>query len=75
MVEIPFLNGPFRQLKGFWQFEVLEEGGDCRVWLNLEFKFSSCWLALKFGLLFNQIATILVDAFCKRADIIYRKNL
>ncbi|WP_100623195.1 type II toxin-antitoxin system RatA family toxin [Candidatus Coxiella mudrowiae] len=73
MVEIRLVNGPFRQLEGFWQFKALERGG-CRVLLDLEFEFSSRWLALMFGPLFNQVATMLVDAFCKRADIIYGKN-
>lgn len=73
MVEIRLVNGPFRQLEGFWQFEALE-GGCCRVSLDLEFEFSSRWLALMFGPLFNQVATMLVNTFCKRSDIIYGKN-
>ena len=73
MVEIRLVNGPFRQLEGFWQFEALE-GGCCRVSLDFEFEFSSRWLALIFGPLFNQVATMLVDTFCKRADIVYGKN-
>ena len=73
MVEIRLINGPFRNLEGFWQFEVLEERC-CRVSLDLKFEFSSQLLALTFGPLFNQIATMLVDIFCKRASTIYRKN-
>ncbi|MFV9988831.1 MAG: type II toxin-antitoxin system RatA family toxin [Coxiella endosymbiont of Dermacentor nuttalli] len=73
MVTICLVNGPFTQLEGFWQFEVLE-GGCCRVSLDLEFEFSSRWLSVMFGPLFNQVATMLVDIFCKRADIIYGKN-
>ena len=73
MVEIRLVDGPFRQLEGFWQFEVLKERC-CRVSLDLEFEFSSQWLALTFGPLFNQVATMLVDIFCKRAGVIYGKN-
>lgn len=74
MVKICLVNGPFRQLEGFWQFEVLK-GGRCRVSLDLEFEFSSQWLSVMFGPLFSQVATMLVDTFCKRADVIYGKNL
>lgn len=73
MIEIQLINGPFRQLEGFWRFEPLE-GDRCRVSLDLEFEFASRWLALMFGPLFNQVATLLVDAFCERADVVYEKK-
>ncbi|MFK3617573.1 type II toxin-antitoxin system RatA family toxin, partial [Coxiella burnetii] len=73
MIEIQLINGPFRQLEGFWRFEPLE-GDRCRVSLDLEFEFASRWLALMFGPLFNQVATLLVDAFCERADVVYGKK-
>lgn len=73
MVEIRLVNGPFRQLEGFWQFESLKQGY-CQVSLDLEFEFSSWWLTSMFGPLFNQVATTLVNTFCKRADVIYGKN-
>ena len=73
MIEIRLVNGPFRQLEGFWRFEPVDSN-HCRVFLNLEFEFASRWLALIFGPLFNQIATMLVDAFCGRACTVYGKN-
>jgi ribosome-associated toxin RatA of RatAB toxin-antitoxin module len=44
------------------------------VSLDLEFEFSSRLLAIMFGPLFNQVASMLVDAFCKRAEIVYGKK-
>ena len=73
MIEIQLINGPFRQLEGLWRFEPVG-GNRCRVFLDLEFDFSSRWLALIFGSLFNQVATMLVDVFCERASIIYGKK-
>lgn len=70
MIEIHLINGPFKQLRGFWQFESLGDD-QCRVSLDLEFEFASRWLVLIFGPLFNEVATMLVDSFCKRADTIY----
>lgn len=70
MIEIRLINGPFKQLNGFWQFESLGDD-QCCVSLDLEFEFASRWLALMFGPLFNEVATILIDSFCKRANTIY----
>jgi len=71
MVEIRLLDGPFRQLEGFWKFETVEQG--CRITLDLEFEFSNKLLALAFGPVFNQVAKTLVEAFSKRAEQIYGK--
>ena len=71
MIEIRLINGPFKQLRGFWQFESLVGDDQCRVSLDLEFEFASRWFALMFGPLFNEVAIMLVDSFCRRADTIY----
>lgn len=73
MIEIRLVNGPFKHLEGFWRFD-LREKDHCRVSLDLEFEFSSRLLALMFGPLFNQVASMLVDAFCKRAETVYGKK-
>jgi ribosome-associated toxin RatA of RatAB toxin-antitoxin module len=69
MIEIRLLDGPFRQLEGFWRFDA--EGEHCQITLDLEFEFSSKLLALAFGPVFNQVANSLMDAFCKRAQHVY----
>jgi len=69
MIEIKLLDGPFRQLEGFWRFEALTHG--CKVSLDLEFEFSGKLLALAFGPVFNQVANTLVEAFRKRAEVVY----
>ena len=73
MIEIRLVNGPFKHLEGFWRFEAVNDN-HCRVSLDLEFEFASRWLALMFGPIFNQVASMLVDAFCKRADAVYGKK-
>lgn len=73
MIEIRFVNGPFKRLEGFWRFEP-KESGQCLVSLDLEFEFSSRLVKLVFGPIFNQVANTLVDAFCKRADSVYSKK-
>ncbi len=69
MIEIRLLEGPFKQLEGFWRFEQHEVG--CKVSLDLEFEFSTKMLGILFGPVFNQVASTLVDVFCKRAAELY----
>lgn len=73
MIEIRLVDGPFRHLEGFWQFEALGPQ-QCRVSLDLEFDFSARLVAMMFGPLFEQIAHMLVDAFCHRAQQIYPRS-
>lgn len=73
MIEMRLVEGPFRQLEGFWRFETLGEKG-CKILLDLEFEFSNKILKLTVGPIFDQIANTLVDAFCKRAIDVYGKR-
>jgi len=73
MIEMHLVNGPFKHLHGFWQFQALDENA-CKVTLDLEYEFSNKLLALAIGPVFGQIANSLVDAFCKRAEQIYAKQ-
>lgn len=73
MIEIHLVDGPFKQLEGFWSFTSQGEHGEaCCIALDLEFEFSSHWMAIMFGPFFEQVASMLVDAFSQRADAIYR---
>jgi ribosome-associated toxin RatA of RatAB toxin-antitoxin module len=70
MIEIRLVDGPFRQLEGFWRFDAAVEQG-CQITLDLEFEFSNKLLALAFGPVFHQVANTLVEAFRKRAIEVY----
>ena len=69
-IEISLLNGPFRHLQGFWRFQALDESS-CKVSLHMEFEFSSRLLAITAGPIFSQISDSMVDAFCRRAEVVY----
>ena len=70
MMEIHLIDGPFKQLEGFWKFEV--RGDACsEVILDLEFELSNKMLAMVFGPVFQQAAGSLVEAFVVRAREIY----
>jgi ribosome-associated toxin RatA of RatAB toxin-antitoxin module len=74
MIEMRLLDGPFRHLHGFWQFNALSEAS-CKVSLDLEFEFSNKLIALAFGAVFHQAAASLVEAFIDRANQIYGKSI
>jgi ribosome-associated toxin RatA of RatAB toxin-antitoxin module len=73
MIEIRLINGPFRQLEGFWRFEPQGEES-CVIRLDLEFELANKIMGFAFGAVFNQVANSLVDAFTKRADEVYGNN-
>lgn len=70
-IGMELVDGPFRQLHGFWLFEPLKTEGACRVNLELEFEFNNAMMSLAAKPIFMQIANSLVDAFCKRATEVY----
>ena len=70
MIELRLVDGPFRQLEGFWMFEAISDH-ESRVVLDLEFEFSNRILAMMFGPVFEQVASTLVSAFTKRAAEVY----
>ena len=69
MIEIRLVDGPFEHLEGFWRFEPRGKGA--MVILDLNFEFNNKVTQLVFGGFFNQIASMLVDTFCDRADQLY----
>lgn len=70
-IDIELINGPFKKLTGFWQFDALKTENTCKVILELEFEFDNAMISLAARPIFTQIANSLVDAFCKRAVEVY----
>lgn len=69
-IQLHLKEGPFRRLEGEWRFQALSDEA-CKVFLDIEFEFSSKLIEMAFGAVFKQIADNLVDAFCKRATEVY----
>lgn len=70
-IEMSLVDGPFRNLTGRWHFKPLDDNA-CKVILTLEFEFTGSLSRMAFGSVFSQAANTMVDAFCKRADELYR---
>ena len=69
-IELELIGGPFRHLQGGWQFtEIGEEG--CKVALELEFEFENKLIDMMFGAFFEDTCNSLVDAFTKRAQVVF----
>ena len=70
-IELQLVDGPFKKLNGFWQFDALKTENACRVNLELEFQFDNAMMSIAAKPIFTQIANSLVDSFCKRAVEVY----
>ncbi len=70
-IELSLVDGPFKKLSGYWQFDTLKTENACRVNLELEFEFDSAMMSIAAKPIFTQIANSLVDSFCKRAVEVY----
>jgi len=70
-IELELVDGPFKKLTGFWQFDTLKTKNACKVNLELEFEFDNALMSIAAKPIFTQIASSLVDSFCKRAADVY----
>ncbi len=70
-IHMSLVDGPFQNLRGRWSFQGLNDNA-CKVVLSLEFEFSGSLSRMTFGPVFKQAANTMVDAFCRRADEVYR---
>lgn len=70
-IELQLVDGPFKKLSGYWQFDSLKTENACKVNLELEFEFDNALMSIAAKPIFTQIANSLVDSFCKRAVDVY----
>jgi len=69
-IEMHLIDGPFKYLKGEWQFKVLDVDA-CKIQFEVEFEVSHGILNAAIGPIFEHIASTMVDSFCERAKQIY----
>jgi ribosome-associated toxin RatA of RatAB toxin-antitoxin module len=69
-IGMTLIDGPFRHLDGGWQFRDITDDG-CEVSLELEFEFDSRIVDMMFGRFFEDTLEALVDAFTRRAAVVY----
>jgi ribosome-associated toxin RatA of RatAB toxin-antitoxin module len=73
-IDLQLVDGPFKKLSGYWQFDKLKTENACKVSLDLDFEFDSAMMSIAAKPIFTQIANSLVDSFCKHAVEVYGKR-
>ena len=69
-IDMQLVEGPFKQLRGGWEFQPLNDTA-CKVILKLEFEFSSKLVQFAFGKIFSELTASMVNAFTQRAKQVY----
>ena len=72
-IDVVYEDGPFKYLNNHWIF-IAEADGSCTVDFYVDFEFHSKLLQKMIGVVFNEAVKIMVHAFEKRADIIYKPD-
>jgi ribosome-associated toxin RatA of RatAB toxin-antitoxin module len=66
-------DGPFRHLHGEWRFVPLAPNA-CKVELVLAYEFATNLLERVVGPVFGHIANTFIDAFVRRAEVVYSRR-
>lgn len=69
VIEVKYLDGPFKYLTNIWRFEPLPDGS--RVHFFIDYEFKSRILGALMGSMFDRAFRMFAEAFEKRADEIY----
>ncbi|MNY58012.1 Persistence and stress-resistance toxin PasT [compost metagenome] len=72
-IDMTFADGPFKTFNGSWRFTPLRADA-CKIEFHLHYEFSSFILEKIIGPVFSMIANTFVDAFVKRAEVVYANN-
>jgi ribosome-associated toxin RatA of RatAB toxin-antitoxin module len=70
LIVVTLKDGPFRHLHGEWRFKPLRTDA-CKVEFDLTYEFSSGLLDRVIGPVFSHIANTFIDAFVRRAEVVY----
>ena len=69
-IRLQFADGPFSSLDGLWRFTPLAADA-CKVEFNLDYEFAGGMLGRLVAPVFDYIANSFIDAFAKRAEVLY----
>lgn len=71
VIEVKYIDGPFRYLDNRWIFAPVGDGAQSEVDFFIDYEFKSRALGLLMGSMFDLAFRKFADAFEKRADQIY----
>ncbi|MBY8975752.1 type II toxin-antitoxin system RatA family toxin [Rhodobacteraceae bacterium NNCM2] len=72
IIDVKYLDGPFRYLDNHWKF--IPDGDGCMVDFFVDFEFKSRTLQAIIGVVFGEAMNRIVRAFEARADELYGKG-
>lgn len=70
IIDVSYVDGPFRYLDNRWRFEAMPDGGTA-VHFFIDYEFKSRILGAMMGAMFDRAFRMFAEAFEKRADEIY----
>lgn len=70
VIEVKYLDGPFKYLSNVWRFED-KGGGRSEIDFFIDYEFKSRILGAIMGSMFDRAFRMFSEAFEKRADLIY----
>jgi ribosome-associated toxin RatA of RatAB toxin-antitoxin module len=73
-IVVDLVDGPFKTLRGDWQFRPLGEVA-CKVLFDLEYAFKSPTLEMVVGPVFGVIANTFIDSFARRVEAVYGERI
>lgn len=72
-ISVSLTEGPFRKLKGHWQFTALSPDA-CKVEMDMQFEFSLGPAGLLLKPVFTEVCDSLLQAFINRAHDLYSQT-
>jgi ribosome-associated toxin RatA of RatAB toxin-antitoxin module len=69
-IRLELVSGPFQRLEGGWTFADRKDGGST-VELELDYELAHTPLSSLFGAAFEEIARSQMNAFIRRAEVVY----
>ncbi|WP_273720831.1 MULTISPECIES: type II toxin-antitoxin system RatA family toxin [unclassified Bartonella] len=71
LIEVKYIDGPFKYLENRWAFHAIENSNSCNVEFFIDYEFKSKMLKLIMGSMFDIAFHKFTDAFEMRAHQIY----
>ncbi|WP_019223810.1 type II toxin-antitoxin system RatA family toxin [Bartonella rattaustraliani] len=75
LIEVKYIDGPFRYLENCWVFHDIENLNACNVEFFIDYEFKSKMLGLMMGSMFDIAFRKFTDAFERRARQIYGSSV
>ena len=73
VIDVEYVDGPFKYLKNKWRFESREDGGSV-INFDIDFEFKNIILQTAAKNVFERAFLKMSEAFVERAEIIYGKE-